>query len=337
MKKLVCFLSTILILLVEIFFFIPTSYAQKMLPPIDVNLALDNSQITHGSSSYLIFKVTPSKDIPEAKVTFELPEQIRLLAGDTEWTGPLQKGETKEFSIYVQLVGEGEFSVFAGVLCSGPGISFGRRAHLNFLASAEEVTVSADPIILMKMRKARNVQEKKALHGSDAIETPPTAPKEMTPQEKAFDKAIKDIEKDKKKLGNHPPVNDDSPASNAEGTKSSISVTQQAANASYTVQGNAYYKDSGGTSHPVRYGGVLVTDSAGTTLAEGNTSINGSYSVSLSTTAGTVIYVYIHTRSSGSLVEVVGTSTVYYMASSAYTVPASGSITISDLTAGDKK
>ena len=28
--------------------------------------------------------------------------------------------------------------------------------------------------------------------GSDAVETPPTPPKEMTPQEKAFDKAIKD-------------------------------------------------------------------------------------------------------------------------------------------------
>lgn len=302
---------------------VSTVYANfnKPLPPVEVDLSFEQPVVSLGSTSRLIFKVTPKVDMPAASVVFELPAEVYLLSGETTWSGAIGNGETKEFAVLVMVAEEGEYSVFASVSTE----AFGRRAHLNIIASREEVFVSSDPFILMKINREKTTEGKAGFQRLETVEVPPSESETEFPRDKALDAIIDDMIEKKKKM---------------DGSGSLKSVTEptvQAAASSFTVTGSATYKDSGGTSHPVRYAKVEVFKSDNTLLATGLTLSDGTYSVSITATSGDTIYVDVNAEITGDLVAQVGdtSTTVYFMRSSNKTVPGSGStISVGELTSG---
>ncbi|MBF0273891.1 MAG: hypothetical protein HQK84_01530, partial [Nitrospinae bacterium] len=298
------------------------SFAKKRLPPISANLAIENQTISVGSTVTLVFTVTSGKNISNATVSFQLPEQVTFVSGDATWNGSLQKDVTKQFSIQVKIQGEGEFSVFANVTSSDEGNSFGRTLHLNFIASQNGVEVSSDPFILMKMNKAKTGEQRNGLLRLDSVETPPDSKRGMNQSEKKLDDVIKEMVKEKKKS-----KIDTSLARPVTPTVSEASV-------SFTVSGSAYYKDSSGVSHPIRYAQVAAVDSSGNSLGSGTTNATGAYSFTVSATSGSTYTIRVYTTLLSDIANVGSSATTtYYIESSAQTASASNA-SIGTLTSG---
>ena len=294
-------------LLIVLFLPVSTTHAQKPLPPIDIDLILEESQPKPGSFSYLILNVTPQINIPKASVEFKLPEEINLIHGETTWNGPLDKGATREFRVYVEIAQKGEYSVTASVSCIDEKFPFGRQAYLNIITSPEEALVSSDPFILMKLKMAKTSEERENLLKAKAIEISLFTPREMTSGEKALDTVIQKMCKEKnKEVG----IN---------------SSPQSVTRGKFTVKGKATYKDSDGNSHPIRYAKVEVYKSDRTQLDDKKRSTwaDGTFSVPISAEAGDTVYVDVITETLSDLAARVEMSSgdVYSMRSSINTIP----------------
>ncbi|MCH7745349.1 MAG: hypothetical protein IIC84_04665 [Chloroflexi bacterium] len=115
----------------------------RLVFPIDMELTFADTPDL-GREVQLVLKVTPHLDIPDAVVTFELPEGIEAVAGDIRWAAPLfATGETREFTLTVKAISAGDWKISAHV--GNVRRSIGRRAFIYVSVTESGTTVSDTP------------------------------------------------------------------------------------------------------------------------------------------------------------------------------------------------
>ncbi len=222
-----------------------------------------------GDSVDLTVIATSQTDLDEARVSIELPDQLRLLFGSREWTGALARGESVTLPMTVEVMEAGDYSILAWI----KNDVLGKRAHRNFHAREDQVVISSDPFEILRYQHARTEEQRASTlrlpPGDAEVNTDPDAfPERDTDNARAFRRAI-----------SSPPSEEE------EGSP------ERAGGRNITFQGRIVYEDSAGTQHPVRLarvqivqhpGGVVDCSSghgagAGTVLATTNTSVTGNY------------------------------------------------------------
>lgn len=259
-----------------------SGFATERQPSITLNLAFEDTTISLRTATRLFLDVASKIDVPEATVSFELPEQVSLVSGDTAWTGPLSKGETKRLSVWVQMSNEGEYTIFANASYGGQRRS---RDSINIVASSEGVMPTREDFYVVKLRRARTAEEIKAIQDQPLVTEPSLAPRDKSQGEMNLDNLMMRLKKEKEEMS-------------GEEKKSPVTDSSQEVRAAdtFTVTGSAFYKDFHGDSHPIRFAVLKVVNSAGTTLATSNTNSDGSFSVSVSGTAGSTVSITIESQ-----------------------------------------
>ena len=222
------------------------SHATQPTSPIDVDIGFDNPNPELNSPETLSLRITSIRDIPGVTVDVLLPQEVRLIAGDTSLSGDLNKGETVEFSMVVEIVETGRFSITVNVLCS-PDVPFvcSRRLHLNMIVTDDEVRASTKPFILMDLERTKTPEEREDLLRMPGIEVPtPFPPPTVPPTLPEF--LI---------LEEAPSITD-----KEHSERSDVEAIATIATVTVTVSGKMTYYDSAGNEHPIRYAKVKVVD-----------------------------------------------------------------------------
>lgn len=108
--------------IIPIFLFAGTADAKKPSAPLRISIApsqehIAPSDIKPGDLVEMAVTVRSFIDSPEMSITIRLKGGAQLVSGDTEWTGPVHKGEIKSvlFSVRAPVKGKGEITARASL------------------------------------------------------------------------------------------------------------------------------------------------------------------------------------------------------------------------------
>ncbi len=293
--------------------FIPVEgLAVKKTSPLTVDMTFESSAMALNMPEIMVVSVRTTRDMPDILIRIQLPAEIRLVQGTLEWTRDYTVGETYTHRLTVELKETGRYSVdldfMSHVQLTYP--SSGRR-HLNIIAGESGVMTGMDPFILLEMSQAETQAEKDTLLGSTGLEDAEISHSgEVSELPEFLEIAVR------KAL-----------------EKSAPAMAPLPGTATVVVSGKVTYKDSAGTSHPVRFAKIEIMDEDGATdgvMGVGMTMLDGTYTVSATggdDADGPDIKLKVHAAITSDLIASLGSTAAntYFMESAVsenYTDPA---------------
>ena len=299
---------------------LPWQAGAKPTPPLTMTAAFDNANPEINRSETLRVTLSTTKSYANLAVAVSLPKEITFVSGKPKWKGALNAGEKRVIVMKVMLRTTGRYTINVKATfdpAESPVFS-ASTISLNVIAESSGVISSMKDFSTMDWQRAKTATDKKSILGKEGtlIKTPavPGVLGEVPPFLKPADQKEK-------------PAAPQKPESSVQGT---ISVV---------VSGYMKYKDSAGTSHPIRYARVQVVDNdliGEEVMGEGATDGNGAYSITASggdIGSGPDIIVRVHCAIMNNAVASVGLDSsvgnIYYMNSPEYDDHEGSTLTVS--------
>jgi hypothetical protein len=130
---------------------LPTAINQSTLDsakpgvPLQIDLVFSSSPDL-GRQVDLTFRVTPLLAAPNTTVCFSLPEGFRLIKGDLVWEGDLAQGKSRDFTLTVEAVRIGVWTIKAEASSNqAGGLGFGKSTEVYVLVTEKGAQVSEVP------------------------------------------------------------------------------------------------------------------------------------------------------------------------------------------------
>ncbi len=116
--------------------------------PMNVNLSIDEN-LQLNQEARLVFTVTPIVNIngaPSTTIQISLPDEFKLISGETFWKGDINKDETVKLDCIIKPIKEGFYIIKATAISNQGKYKFGKSDTLYINISKDNVTIShSDP------------------------------------------------------------------------------------------------------------------------------------------------------------------------------------------------
>ncbi len=147
---------------------------------VDIDMSVSLTESRNGSiSTCLNARVTCQFDAPGTTISFEMPPEADWLEDELAWSADLKAGEVITLHAPIRITSQGRFSI-AACIRTPANLTAQSIRHLNFIAEEGRFDTSMDPFILMDLRQARTLEERRrimifqaqttAVHPSDCDE-----------------------------------------------------------------------------------------------------------------------------------------------------------------------
>ncbi len=115
---------------------VPSTPEGKPMAPIDITIEPDAAPAANATVP-LVVRVTPRVPAPSIEITIDLPERVRAVSGETQWSGSLSAGESHELRFTVQLPSKGVVDITAWAK-AGRGFVRGKTYSVDLGGEAQK-------------------------------------------------------------------------------------------------------------------------------------------------------------------------------------------------------
>lgn len=108
----------------------------KPTAPIDISIEPDASPAP-GATVPLTVRVTPRVPAPQIEITMQMSDGVRVISGDTAWSGSLAAGESHELRFRVELPSKGVVDITTWAK-AGRGLVRGKTYSIDLGGKAQK-------------------------------------------------------------------------------------------------------------------------------------------------------------------------------------------------------
>lgn len=112
------------------------SHAGKISAPVQITIAAEDA-LTPGRLADFTVTAIALADTPAVSISVDLPDDLAVFSGDTEWQGPMQRSETRILTFTLRIPEHGAAAIHARALAHWGETVFGTQAALDLGANAK--------------------------------------------------------------------------------------------------------------------------------------------------------------------------------------------------------